>query len=66
MQILDLGVIGGAKTFGFAGKGFSHIFYGFPFPVSDHVGMQAIAAAQLGNGLFALDRLQGNLGFELG
>jgi hypothetical protein len=34
------------------------------FPAADLVGVDAELAGQLGHGLFALDRLQGDLGLE--
>ena len=39
---------------------------GLPLPVGDLIGMHPVAAAKFLNGLFALDRLQGDLGLELG
>ena len=66
MQFLDLRVVVVAGAFRLGGKGLGHIVDGLPLPVGDLIEMHSVAAAQLLNGLFALDLLQGNLGLELG
>jgi len=66
VQLCDLRVICLAGSLGGPGEGCGHVVDGLPLPVGDHVGVQLVAAGQIMDGLLAANRLQGDLGLELG
>ena len=65
MKIFDLSLAGSALAFIFVGKSFSHVCDGLSFPVGNHIRMQVVTAAQLRQGVLALDCLKANLVLEV-